>query len=76
MKEKDCLVTTDRDFLGQGKVDEFDALVVHVRFFLHAKETLEMIPNKRKPFQRYVFYTHEAPRRFKFPFYNHQLLEK
>ena len=69
-------MTTDRNYLGKENVDLFDALVIHIRFFLHKKETLEMIPEKRKSFQRYVFYTHEAPRRFRFPFYNHELLER
>ena len=73
---KECLVTRDRNYLGgSDTIDQFDALVIHIRFFLKNKETLLMIPKKRKSFQRYVFYTHEAPRRFKFPFYNHGLLE-
>ena len=73
---QECLVTRDRNYLGgSDTIDQFDALVIHIRFFLKNKETLLMIPKKRKSFQRYVFYTHEAPRRFKFPFYNHGLLE-
>ena len=51
--------------MGPNSVDEFDALVIQVRFFLKNKETLEMIPKKRQAFQRYVFHTHEAPRQFK-----------
>ena len=74
--QNECIVTTDRDYLGNGNVDQFDALVIQIRFFLHDKETLEMIPKRRNSFQRYVFYTHEAPRKFKFPFYNHKILER
>ena len=72
----ECLVTRDRNYLGgPNTIDQFNALVIQIRFFLKNKETKLMIPKKRKSFQRYVFYTHEAPRRFKFPFYNHGLLE-
>ena len=59
-KSRQCIVTQDRNYFGPGAVDQFDALVIDVRFFLNAKETLEMIPKKRQPFQRYVFHTHEV----------------
>ena len=61
-KSRQCIVTQDRNYFGPGAVDQFDALVIDVRFFLNAKETLEMIPKKRQPFQRYVFHTHEVRR--------------
>ena len=54
------ILEKDRNYFGPGAVDQFDALVIDVRFFLNAKETLEMIPKKRQPFQRYVFHTHEV----------------
>ena len=59
-KSRQCIVTQDRNYFGPGAVDQFDALVIDVRFFLNAKETLEMIPKKGQPFQRYVFHTHEV----------------
>ena len=50
-----CLVTKDRNYLGPNTVDQFDALLIQVRFFLKNKETMEMIPKKRKgPFINYV----------------------
>ena len=61
-KSRQCIVTQDRNYFGPGSVDQFDALVIDVRFFLNAKETSEMIPKKRQPFQRYVFHTHEVRR--------------
>ena len=32
--QNECIVTTDRDYLGNGNVDLFDALVIQIRFFL------------------------------------------
>ena len=28
-----CLVTTDKEYLGQGNIDKFDALIFKIRFF-------------------------------------------
>ena len=35
--QNECIVTTDRDYLGNGNVDLFDALVIQIRFFLNDK---------------------------------------
>ena len=35
--QNECVVTNDRDYLGNGNVDLFDALVIQIRFFLNDK---------------------------------------
>ena len=62
MSTHSCLVASGRNYLGEGNVDKFDAIVYKIRYFRTDKLACDAIPNKRSQHQRYVLYTVEAPR--------------
>ena len=57
----DCYATSDRNYLPD--INDFDAITFHGKEIKRDKNGELLIPDqtKRKPHQRYVFYSKESP---------------
>ena len=56
-------MTSDKNYLGKGNIDKFDALFFQIRSFDTDYTAKLAVPDKRSPHQRYILSSHESARR-------------
>jgi len=53
-------MTSDKNYLGEGNIDKFDALFFKIRHFGPNFQAKRAVPERRSPHQKYILSTHES----------------